>query len=139
MEKDLEKFNEKITKVDGLKDICVYKDEDKGVIAHLGLAQCVVNCNPLELTDDKLKIAKFDKLIDKNMELQKVKKITQVPKSDITGLKKDKNIIVDKEIEVSLVWVLSNQLQVTKAYNNKEDAMAYANRWNETIYANLGK
>lgn len=139
MEKDLLKFNEKITKVDGIKDICIYKDEEKGIIANLGLAQCLVNCNPLELTDEKLKVAKFDKLITNDMELQRVKTITQVPKNEITGKEKDKNTIVDKEIEVSLVWVLSNQLQISKAFNNKDEAMAYAEKWNETIYANLGK
>lgn len=119
MEKDLIKFYNNITFIN--KELAKYEDE-KGNIQYLPIGQLICNLTYNELDDKQLEVAQFSKTIDKDIEYQKTTIIKPINKYEITKNKKDKNTLIDKEIEVYKVWVLQNALGVIKGYNNLEEA-----------------
>lgn len=130
MEKDLVKFNENV-KFMNSKDICMYEDK-KGNIAYLPLGQLIVNCEYLELNEKELKIAKFEnKVADDNYKKITVKRVKD--KYQDTHKKEDMGTLVEYDEEVSQIWVLRNGTGLTSSYDNKEDAKAYLEKWNNDI------
>ena len=127
MERDLIKFNENITKV--TKEIAKYEDE-KGNYTLIPVAQLLCNIEYMELDEIMYKKALFEKIIEKDVEYNKIKATKVVDKSTITHNKKDQGTLVDNEVEVSQVWVVKNGLGLTKAYNRKEKALSYVEEIN---------
>ena len=128
MERDLIKFNENITKV--TKEIAKYED-NKGNYTLIPVAQLLCNIEYMELDEPMYKKALFEKIIEKDVEYNKIKTTKVVDKSTITHNKKDQGTLVDNEVEVSQVWVVKNGIGLTKAYNNKEKAIEYVEGLNE--------
>ena len=128
MEKDLIKFNENITKLS--KDIAKYEDT-KGNYALIPIGQLLCNVEYMELDEISYKKALFEKIIDKDVEYNKIKTTKVVDKATITGKKQDQGILVDNEVEVSQVWVVKNGIGLTKAYDSKEKAIEYVEGLNE--------
>ena len=62
----------------------------------------------------------FNKDIPKNLELKKITATTQVFKNTITGNKRDRNTIVDQEVEVYEMWRVTNGLGTKQVFNNKK-------------------
>ena len=120
MERDLIKFNENITKIN--KDIAKYQD-DKGNVALLNIGQLMCGCEYMELDEQMYKKALFEKIIDKDVEYNKIKTTKIVDKSTITHNKKDQGALVDNEVEVSQVWVVKNGLGLTKSFNSMDKAL----------------
>ena len=127
MERDLIKFNKNITKV--TKEIAKYEDE-KGNYMLIPAGQLLCNVEYMELDEISYKKALFEKIIEKDVEYNKIKTTKVVDKSTITHIKKDQGTLVDNEVEVSQVWVVKNGLGLTKAYNNKEKALFYVEEIN---------
>ena len=127
MEKDLIKFNENITKIS--KDIAKYEDE-KGNYALIPIGQLLCNIEYMELDEIMYKKALFEKIIEKDVEYNKIKTTKVVDKSTITHNKKDQGTLVDNEVEVSQVWVVKNGLGLTKAYDEKVRALQVVNELN---------
>lgn len=127
MEKDLIKFNENITKV--TKEIAKYEDE-KGNYTLIPVAQLLCNIEYMELDEIMYKKALFEKIIEKDVEYNKIKTTKVVDKSTITHNKKDQGTLVDNEIEVSQVWVVKNGIGLTKAYDEKVRALQVVNELN---------
>lgn len=119
MEKDLIKFYNNITFIN--KELAKYEDE-KGNIQYLPIGQLICNLTYNELDEKQLEVAKFSKTIDKDIEYEKIKVIKTINKYEITKNKKDKNILMDHEVEVYRMWVLQNALGILKSYNNLEEA-----------------
>lgn len=69
----------------------------------------------------------FNKEIPKGLELNKVTVTTQVFKNTITGNKRDKNTIIDQEVEVYELWRVTNGLGMKLVFNNQEEAVNYCN------------
>ena len=130
MEKDLIKFNENITKIS--KDIAKYEDE-KGNYALIPIGQLLCNVEYMELDEISYKKALFEKIIERDVEYNKIKTTKVVDKATITGKKQDQGILVDNEVEVSQVWVVKNGIGLTKAYDSKEKAIEYVEGLNEEI------
>ena len=61
----------------------------------------------------------------------KVNKI--IPKNKITGKDKDKNTLVEQEVEVNQVWFVKNALKMHTTFNNKEEAKAYFEKVNKIL------
>ena len=122
MEKDLIKFYKNITNIS--KDICKYEDE-KGNLTLVATATLFVGCEYLELDEPQYKQALFEGIITKALELPKTKATRVVSKDTITGKEKDRTTVVDKEVEVSQVWIVKNGLGIKKAYNKKEEALKF--------------
>lgn len=127
MERDLIKFNENITKV--TKEIAKYEDE-KGNYTLIPVAQLLCNIEYMELDEIMYKKALFEKIIEKDVEYNKIKTTKVVDKSTITHNKKDQGILVDNEVEVSQVWVVKNGIGLTKAYDEKVRALQVVNELN---------
>lgn len=120
MEKDLIKFNKNITKV--TKEIAKYEDE-KGNYTLIPVAQLLCNIEYMELDEPMYKKALFEKIIEKDVEYNKIKITKVVDKSTITHNKKDQGTLVNNEVEVSQVWVVKNGIGLTKAFNVKKEAL----------------
>lgn len=127
MEKDLIKFNENITKV--TKEIAKYED-NKGNYTLIPIGQLMCGCEYMELDEVMYKKALFEKIIEKDVEYNKIKTTKVVDKSTITHNKKDQGTLVDNEVEVSQVWVVKNGIGLTKAYDEKVRALQVINELN---------
>ena len=121
MERDLIKFNERVSKL--TKEIAKYEDE-KGNYMLIPTGQLLCNVEYMELDEISYKKALFEMIIDKDVEYNKITITKPVDKYTKTKNEKDKGTIIDAEVEVSQVWVVKNGLGLTKAYNNKEKALS---------------
>ena len=127
MERDLIKFNKNITKV--TKEIAKYEDE-KGNYMLIPTGQLLCNVEYMELDEIMYKKALFEKIIEKDVEYNKIKTTKVVDKSTITRNKKDQGILVDNEVEVSQVWVVKNGIGLTKSFDSKDKALELVNELN---------
>ena len=120
MERDLIKFNERVSKL--TKEIAKYEDE-KGNYMLIPTGQLLCNVEYMELDEISYKKALFEMIIDKDVEYNKIIITKPVDKYTKTKNEKDKGTIIDAEVEVSQVWVVKNGLGLTKAFNVKKDAL----------------
>lgn len=127
MERDLIKFNKNVSKL--TKEIAKYEDE-KGNYMLIPTGQLLCNVEYMELDEISYKKALFEKIIDKNIEYNKITITKPVDKYTKTENEKDKGTIIDVEVEVSQVWVVKNGLGLTKAFNVKEEALKLVNELN---------
>ena len=121
MERDLIKFNERVSKL--TKEIAKYEDE-KGNYMLIPTGQLLCNVEYMELDEISYKKALFEMIIDKDVEYNKITITKPVDKYTKTKNEKDKGTIIDAEVEVSQVWVVKNGLSLTKAFDNKEKALS---------------
>ena len=127
MERDLIKFNERVSKL--TKEIAKYEDE-KGNYMLIPTGQLLCNVEYMELDEISYKKALFEMIIDKDVEYNKITITKPVDKYTKTKNEKDKGTIIDAEVEVSQVWVVKNGIGLTKAYNRKEKALSYVEEIN---------
>ena len=127
MERDLIKFNERVSKL--TKEIAKYEDE-KGNYMLIPTGQLLCNVEYMELDEISYKKALFEMIIDKDVEYNKITITKPVDKYTKTKNEKDKGTIIDAEVEVSQVWVVKNGLGLTKSFNNKEKALELVNKLN---------
>lgn len=120
MERDLIKFNERVSKL--TKEIAKYEDE-KGNYMLIPTGQLLCNVEYMELDEISYKKALFEMIIDKGVEYNKITITKPVDKYTKTKNEKDKGTIIDAEVEVSQVWVVKNGIGLTKAFNVKKDAL----------------
>ena len=120
MERDLIKFNERVSKL--TKEIAKYEDE-KGNYMLIPTGQLLCNVEYMELDEISYKKALFEMIIDKYAKYNKIIITKPVDKYTKTKNKKDKGTIIDAEVEVSQVWVVKNGLSLTKAFNVKKEAL----------------
>ena len=127
MERDLIKFNKNITKV--TKEIAKYEDE-KGNYMLIPTGQLLCNVEYMELDEISYKKALFEKIIDKDVEYNKITITKPVDKYTKTKNEKDKGTIIDAKVEVSQVWIVKNGLGLTKAFDEKVRALQVVNELN---------
>ena len=65
----------------------------------------------------------------RNFKTTKIKR--PVPKSEITGKDEDKLTLVDKDIEVKQMWLITNSMKVSNIFNNKDEAKELLDRVNQ--------
>ena len=130
MEKELNKFYDNITFIN--KELAKYEDE-KGNIQLIPIGQLLCTLTYNELDSKQYETAIFGNIIDKDLEYEKGTIIKAVNKYEITKNKNDRNVIVDKEVEIYKVWILQNNLQVMKSYNNLKEAKAKLEEINNKI------
>ena len=121
MERDLIKFNERVSKL--TKEIAKYEDE-KGNYMLIPTGQLLCNVEYMELDEISYKKALFEMIIDKDVEYNKIRVTKPIDKYTKTKNEKDKGTIIDAEVEVSQVWVVKNGIGLTKAFANKEEALS---------------
>mgnify|MGYP006979804793 CR=1 FL=1 len=121
---DLKKFNETVETLEN--KLARYADEE-GNILILPVSGLICKCEHLKVDESNKVQMEFNKEIPKGLELNKVTVTTQVFKNTITGNKRDKNTIVDQEVEVYELWRVTNGLGMKLIFNNQEDAVNYCN------------
>lgn len=127
MERDLIKFNKNVSKL--TKEIAKYEDE-KGNYMLIPTGQLLCNVEYMELDEISYKKALFEKIIDKDVEYNKIKTTKPVDKYTKTKNEKDKGTIIDAEVEVSQVWIVKNGIGLTKAFDEKVRALKVVNDLN---------
>ena len=131
MPNSIEEFMDKII-VKG-KDYTIYNDEEKGIIFPLNTINLLARLDYLELDKQQYEGALFQKKIEEgNYDIINIKR--PVPKNEITGKEEDKTTLVDREIAVRQVWNVSNGAGVYKSFNNKEEAIKFANEINNKVF-----
>ena len=121
---DLRKFNETVETLEN--KLAKYADEE-GNILILPVSGLICKCENLKIDESNKIQMEFNKEIPKGLELNKVTVTTQVFKNTITGNKRDRNTIVDQEVEVYELWRVTNGLGMKLVFNNQEEAVNYCN------------
>ena len=121
---DLKKFNETVETLEN--KLARYEDEE-GNILILPVSGLICKCEHLKVDESNKVQMEFNKEIPKGLELNKVTVTTQVFKNTITGNKRDRNTIVDQEVEVYELWRVTNGLGMKLVFNNQEEAVNYCN------------
>ena len=140
-ELELEKFMDNINIED--KNFSQYEDE-KGNYFELNTVQLISRVDYIELSTEKIgengaseyEQALFQKKIN-DIEYETEKKLTYIPKSEITHNKKDETTITKKETEFVKVWNVSNPYGAFKSFNNKEEALKFAKDINKKVKSYL--
>lgn len=133
--RDLKEFMKNVDMLN--KDLSTYEDE-KGYYYVLGTAQLLCGVEYLPLEEPQFKMAVFNQEVDKNLDYKKITiKKTKV-KSEITKNEKDKDKLIETDVEVTEVWVVKNQLKISKSFTTKEEALEFAKGINKVIFKTLG-
>lgn len=125
---ELRKFNENVKPIEN--KLARYEDEE-GNILILPISGLICKCEYVKVDEANRVQMEFNKDIPKDMKLNKITVTTQVFKNTITGNKRDKNTIVDQDVEVYEMWRVTNALGMKKVFNNKDEAIAYCNEIND--------
>lgn len=115
------------------KEISEYYNGEKGVRKIIPTSYLLASLDYMELTEAELEKAKFDMLVDKEIEFE-TKMVTRPRlKYEITKNEADKNKLVDSKVKVYCIWNVSNSLKLKKSFNNKEEAEELYHKINEPI------
>ncbi len=125
---ELRKFNENVKPIEN--KLARYEDEE-GNILILPISGLICKCEYVKVDEANRVQMEFNKDIPKDMKLNKITVTTQVFKNTITGNKRDKNTIVDQDVEVYEMWRVTNGLGMKEVFNNKDEAIAYCNEIND--------
>lgn len=129
-------INEKLTdymkKIILYKDICMYKDEEKGIIYPLTPQHLLCRIDYLELDKGELQKYKFEQKID-NKEYKMYDCIKPVPKYQLTKVEADKFVITDMKYKGTHIWNVSNQAGIHETFENKEDAIKLCDEINSRL------
>lgn len=120
MNKDIVEF---MKNIEIREETSKYKDS-KGNILYIPTNALYPTCSYLTLTDDEYQQALFKGQVKKD-DYSKTKVKRPVSKDKITGKEKDKLTIVEKEMEVYQIWVVSNQLGFTHSFKDVEEAIKF--------------
>lgn len=125
---ELRKFNENVKPIEN--KLARYEDSE-GNILILPISGLICKCEYVKVDEANRVQMEFNKEIPKHMKLNKITVTTQVFKNTITGNKRDKNTIVDQEVEVYELWRVTNGLGMKEIFDNKEEAVTYCNEIND--------
>jgi len=121
------------------KEISEYYNEEAGVKKIIPTSYLLCNVDYMELTEEELEKAKFNMVIDKDVEYE-TKIITRPrPKYEITKNEADKNKLVDSKVKVYCIWNVSNSLKLKKSFNNKAEALMLYDKINKPILEKILK
>lgn len=136
-ELNLEEFMKNITIEN--KNFSKYEDVN-GTMFELNTVQLMTRVDYMELSTEvvgKKGASEYDQAIfTKTIEdLDYIDKeiLKPIPKSEITGKEGDKFILTNKKINVKQIWQVSNPYGAFKSFNNKKEALKFANAINDNI------
>lgn len=120
MDKDIVKF---MNNVEIREETSKYKDS-KGNILYIPTNALYPTCSYLTLTEEEYQQALFNGQVKKD-DYNKTKVKRPVSKDKVTGKEEDKLTIVEEEVEVYQIWVVSNQLGFTHSFKEVEEAIKF--------------
>ena len=115
------------------KEISEYYNEEKGVKKIIPTSYLLCSLDYMELTESELEKAKFDMVIEKNIDFDTKMVVRPRLKYEITKNEADKNKLVDSKVKVYCIWNLTNSLRLKKSFNNKEEALKLYDEINKPI------
>ena len=115
------------------KEISEYNNEEKGVRKIIPTSYLLCSLDYMELTEGELEKAKFDMLIDKDVEFDTKMVVRPRLKYEITKNEADKNKLVDSKVKVYCIWNITNSLRLKKTFNNRKEALELYEKINEPI------
>ena len=128
-EKNLIKFNENVKIINN--GLVKYEDEEGNLkLLNIGSLMCQVQF--LRVTETAKRVMMFNKEISKDMKFNT--EFAMIPQKD------EKNPLKIKEVEtqVELMWKVQNGLGFSTVFNNKEEALKYAEDINNSVLERLG-
>lgn len=129
---DLKTFMDHLTIIN--KEISEYKNEETGVRYVVPNGYVLARCDYLELTNEEVKKEKFNQNINnEDIKFNHIKSTRPAPKYEQTKIEADKYTIIDAEVQVNQVWVVSNGLKFKNTFNNKEEAMKLTEEINNKL------
>ena len=128
-EKNLIKFNGNIKIINN--ELVKYED-DEGNLKLLNIGSLLCQVQFLRVEETGKKVMLFNKEISKDMKFNK--EFAMIPQRD------EKNPLKVKEVEtqVELMWKVQNGLGFSTVFNNKEEAIKYAEDINNLVLGRLG-
>lgn len=114
------------------KEICMYKDEEKGIIYPLTPQHLLARVDYLELDKGEVEKYKFDQKIDKK-EYKMYDCEKPVSKYQLTKNKEDMYTITNMKFKGTHIWNVSNQAGIHETFENKEDAIKLCDEINSKI------
>lgn len=121
------------------KEISEYYNEEAGVRKIIPTSYLLCGVDYMELTEQELEQAKFNMVVDKDVEYETKMVIRPKIKYEITKNEADKNKLVDSKVKVYCVWNVSNSLKLKKSFNNKEEALELYDKINQPILEKILK
>ncbi len=115
------------------KEISEYYNEEKGVKKIIPTSYLLCSLDYMELTESELEKAKFDMVIEKNIDFDTKMVVRPRLKYEITKNEADKNKLVDSKVKVYRIWNLTNSLRLKKSFNNKKEALELYDKINKPI------
>lgn len=115
------------------KEISEYYNQETGVKKIIPTSYLLCSLDYMELTEAELEKAKFDMIIEKNIDFDTKMVVRPRPKFEITKNEADKNKLVDGKVKVYCIWNLTNSLRLKKSFNNKEEALELYEKINKPI------
>ena len=126
-----EKLTDYMQKI-SLDKICIYKNEEKGIIYPLTPQHLLTRVDYLELDKGELQKYIFEQKID-NKEYQMYDCSKPSPKYNRTKKKEDMYIIEDMKFKGTHIWNVSNQAGIHETFENKEDAIKLCESINTSL------
>jgi hypothetical protein len=114
------------------KEICMYKDEEKGIIYPLTPQHLLARVDYLELDKGEVEKYKFDQKIDKK-EYKMYDCEKPVSKYQLTKNKEDMYTITNMKFKGTHIWNVSNQAGIHETFENKEEAIKLCDEINSKI------
>ena len=131
-QENLSEFMKKVKLLN--KDMGEYFDKETGVKFLIPTSYLWSRVDYLELTNDELKKEKFNQTIDnKDIKFNYISSTRPAPKYEVTKREEDKFVIVDTQVKVNQVWLVTNGLKYKETFNNKEDALKLLDSINEPL------
>ena len=127
-----ETLTEYMKKIEINKEVCFYKDLEKGIIYPLTPKHLLASVEYLELDKNEVKKRIFEKKID-NKEYIMYDCEKTVPKSDITKKKEDMFIWTKMTYKGTHIWNVVNQTGIHETFENKEDAIKLCEEINNKV------
>ena len=128
-----ETLTEYMKKIELKKEICFYRDEEKGIIYPLTPQHLLVRVEYMELDKNEVEKSIFEQKIDKK-EYTMYDCTKPASKYQITKDKKDMYILTDMKFKGTHIWNVINQAGIHETFENKEDAIKLCNEINEKVY-----
>lgn len=127
-----ENLKEYMKKIIFNKNICMYKDDEKGIMYPLTPQHLLCRVDYLELDKNELEKYKFEQKIEKK-DYTMYDCIKPVSKYQITKKKEDMYVITNSEYKGTHIWNVVNQAGIHQTFENKEDAIKLCCEINEQI------
>ena len=114
------------------KKISEFDDKD-GNIVPIATSQLMIVLQVEDIPTEKKQIAEFDGKLKKDVEYETVSKPVVIPKSEVTGNDKDKDLLTTEIKKFYRTYVASSMFKMKTVFSDKEEAAKKVHEWNRKV------